>query len=75
MLSASQHNSARGIFQHQVHIVGDQDDGHTQLVDLYQEFHDLGVVAEVLPGGGFVQDEDLGSRTRMEAMVTRFFCP
>ncbi len=37
----------------------DQDDGDTQLVDLNQEFHDLGVMAEILPGGGFIQDEDL----------------
>ena len=43
-----------GVFQHQMHVVGDHDDRDALSVEFPQEFHDVGVVAEVLTGGRFV---------------------
>jgi len=60
--TACKHNGTRGVFQHQVHVMGDQDDRYTEFVYLFQEFHDFCVMPEVLTGGGFVQDQDLRSQ-------------
>ena len=48
-----------GILKHQMHIVGDHNDGDPLVVKTLEELHDLRIVVIVLTGGGLVQNEYL----------------
>ena len=49
----------RRVFQHQVHVMRYDHDGHTVLVDPLEEMHDVLIMAEILPGCRLIQDDQL----------------
>ena len=54
-----EYHRSGGVFQHQVHIVGNQDNRDTLTVQLPQKIHNFRVMLQILTGGRLVQQNHL----------------
>ena len=56
-LSCMENNCSGGIFQHEVHIMRDQNNSHTLTVQFLKEIHNFRIVLQILTGSRFIQKD------------------
>src|SRR5690606_35728658 len=75
-LAVLQHRNAVRDVEHDVHLVLDQQDGQLgRAPDAFDDFHDAGHVLAGNPGGGLIQQQDLGLRAEGDAQVQLALIP
>ena len=72
-LSVMKNDSPGGVFQHQVHIVGNENDSDALAVQRPEELHNVRIMAEILTSSGFVQNHDLRTQNQYGGDGYAFF--
>lgn len=75
-LAVGQHDRSGGVFQGQMHVVGDEYNRQARLVvEPAEKLHDIGVVTIILASRGLVQDQELGLHYQDRGDGYPFFWP